>query len=66
MATREAGDVATSAELKKSSKYKGLAGKHHVAPLAILDIGCFGPGAKFSSLNWADIYMTLVTGDPLA
>ena len=46
LATREAGAVATSAEVKKSNKYKELAWTHHVAPLAIETSGVFGPGTQ--------------------
>lgn len=46
LATREAGAMATSAEVKKNTKYGELARTHHVAPLAVETSGMFGPGVN--------------------
>ena len=46
MATREAGAMAASAEVKRSNKYEELARTHHVAPLAIETSSVFGPGTQ--------------------
>ena len=57
--------MATPTELKKSSKYKGLAKTHHMASLAIEISGIFGPEAQvfFTELGR---HMIQITGDSLA
>ena len=54
MATREAGAVATSAEVKNIAKYAELARTHHVTPLAIETSGVFGEGLMSFSMSWID------------
>ena len=54
LATSKSGAVATSAEVKKSTKYGELARTHHVASLEIETPGVFGPGSMGSSPSRAD------------
>ena len=65
VATREAGAVATTAEMKKTIKYVELARTHHVAPLAVKTSGVFGQGAC-DFLTELGRRLIWVTGDPLS
>lgn len=49
LATSKSGAAATSAEVKKSTKYGELAKAHHVASLEIEPPVVFGPGSMSSS-----------------
>ena len=65
LATREAGAVATVAEMKKTIKYVELARTHHVTPLAVETSGVFGQGAR-DFLSELGRRLIRVTGDPLS
>ena len=65
LATREAGAVTTSAEVKKSNKYEELARTHHVAPLAIETSDVFDPGMQ-EFVTELGRRLIRVSGDPLA
>ena len=64
LATREAGAMAASAEMKKSNKYEELARTHHVALLAIETSGAFGPGTQ-EFVTALGRWLIRVSGDSL-
>ena len=45
-ATREAGAVASAAEVRKRSKYQDLLATHEVITIAVETLGAFGPEAE--------------------
>ena len=65
LATREAGAVATAAEMKKTIKYVELARTHHVDLLAVKTSGMFGQGAR-DFLSELGRRLIRITGDPLS